>query len=122
MMHNTLGRGKSDPICEDSINASFQFADSNTLTSGDIPGYDVMYSYTLHQLVIDCLYINPKKRPGHDWVSQKAKADLEGRKGGWAKFGRVLGIVVALPTTSEFSIGKCQSTRLLRSPKSLQVR
>jgi serine/threonine protein kinase len=77
MMHTTLGREKSVEICEDSIKASFQFADGNTFTSTDIPDYDAMYSNTLHQLVIDCLQINPEKRPNHDALRKKAKAEFE---------------------------------------------
>jgi serine/threonine protein kinase len=77
MMHTTLGKERSDEICVDSIKASFQFADGNTFTSVDIPGYDAMYSNALHQLVTDCLQINPEKRPGHEYVRRKAKAEFE---------------------------------------------
>jgi hypothetical protein len=36
-----------------------------------------MYSNTLHQLVIDCLQINPEKRPRYDALRKKAKAEFE---------------------------------------------
>jgi len=77
LMHTTLGRETSDQICEDSIKASFQFAEGDTFTSTDIPGYDAMYSNALHQLVIDCLQINPEKRPGYETLRKKAKAEFE---------------------------------------------
>ncbi|KAI4683708.1 uncharacterized protein J4E88_004885 [Alternaria novae-zelandiae] len=77
LMHTTLGRETSDQICEDSIKASFQFAEGNTFTSTDIPGYDAMYSNVLHQLVIDCLQVNPEKRPGYGMLRKKAKAEFE---------------------------------------------
>ncbi|KAI4918968.1 hypothetical protein J4E85_009758 [Alternaria conjuncta] len=77
LMHTTLGREKSDHICEESIRASFQFAEGNTFTSTDIPGHDAMYSNALHQLVIDCLQINPEKRPGYETLRKKAKAEFE---------------------------------------------
>jgi serine/threonine protein kinase len=76
MMHTTLGKEKCDQMCEDSIKASFQFADGNTFTSPDILGYDAMYSNALHQLVIDCLQINPEKRPGYDMLRKKAKTEF----------------------------------------------
>jgi serine/threonine protein kinase len=76
MMHTTLGKEKSDQMCEDSIKASFQFADGNTFTSTDILGYDAMYSNALHQLVIDCLQINPEKRPSYDLLRKRAKTEF----------------------------------------------
>jgi len=77
LMHTTLGRETSDQICEDSIKASFQFAEGNTFTSTNIPGYDAMYSNVLHQLVIDCLQVNPEKRPGYEMLRKKAKVEFE---------------------------------------------
>ena len=77
LMHTTLGKETSDQICEDCIKASFQFAEGNTFTSTDIPGYDAMYSNALHQLVTECLQINPEKRPGYEMLRKKAKAEFE---------------------------------------------
>ncbi|KAI4622775.1 uncharacterized protein J4E87_005868 [Alternaria ethzedia] len=77
LMHTTLGREASDQICEDSIKASFRFAEGNTFTSTDIPSYDAMYSNVLHRLVINCLQINPQKRPGYETLRKKAKAEFE---------------------------------------------
>ncbi|KAI4650663.1 hypothetical protein J4E93_003020 [Alternaria ventricosa] len=77
LMHTTLGKERSDQICEDSIKASFQFAEGTTFTSTDVPGYDAMYSNVLHQLVIDCLQISPGKRPGYEILGKKARAEFE---------------------------------------------
>ena len=76
-MHTTLGREKSDQICEDSIKASFQFAEGDTFTSTEIPNYDAMYSNVLHKLVAECLQFNPEKRPGYEILRKKAKAEFE---------------------------------------------
>lgn len=76
LTHNTLGRETSDQICEDSIKASFQFAEGDTFTSTDISGYDAMYSNILHQPVTECLQIKPEKRPGYEVLRKKAKAEF----------------------------------------------
>jgi serine/threonine protein kinase len=74
MMHTTLGYEKSRDLQNENIDRSFQFPEGNTLASDDIPGYNAMYSRALHQLVNDCLQINPDRRPGYQQLRVKTKA------------------------------------------------
>jgi serine/threonine protein kinase len=73
LMHTTLGQ-RSEEISAASIDASFRFLDGDTFTSDEVPGYDAMYSNTLHTLVRDCLQINPEKRVGYEELRRRTKA------------------------------------------------
>jgi serine/threonine protein kinase len=74
LMHTSLGNEKSKELQSDSIKSSFEFAEGNIFTSDEIHGDSSMYSRAQHQLVNDCLQVNPDRRPGYQQLRVKTKA------------------------------------------------
>lgn len=56
---------------------TLMFTDGDTFPSDDITGYNTIYSKPLHDLMRECLQLNPRKRPGFKELRERTRRALD---------------------------------------------